>query len=101
MTRFKVYFRVNGSFFPTPGQRAQDVENTHKLITHITATSLQRVRPLMEPGRWAPIQEARGLLRSKDIHPRYLGLTPGDVVEDIEAGKFYLLGFQGYKELEP
>ncbi len=101
MARYRIYFRENASMFPTPGLRACDVPNTHIAISYVNATTLEGAALMMAPGIWAPVAEARELLRAKGLPPRFLGLNVGDVVEDVEAKKFHTLGLSGFEELKP
>ena len=101
MTRYRIHFRENSSAFPTPGLRGQDVRNTHIPITYVEATTIQGAARKMAAGKWAPVGEARELLRSKGLPPRFLGFDVGDVIEDVEAKKFHTLTLSGFTELQP
>ena len=102
MTRYRVYFRINSSYFSSPGLIARDIQNTHVPITYIDADDLMQVFGRMSPGQWAPEEEARELLRSKNCTPRYLGLEPGDVVQEVDRDKYYQLRLDGiFEELMP
>jgi len=64
----------------------------------IEADNLDDVYYKMQGEVWSPNGEARGFIRSKGLE--HTSMSTGDVIEDVEAGKFYMVQFFGFKECE-
>lgn len=101
MKQYRIYFRENNSLFSLSNLLAGDVKNTHVPITYVHVSSLDRIQSAMEPGRWCQAIEAMKLMRSKGLGGRYLGIQPGDVVQDIDKDDFYLLKLDNTWEALP
>lgn len=91
MKQYRVYFRENSSLISPTMLFAGDVKNTHIPVTYVHVTGLGQIRFAMKPGKWCEEVEGMKLMRAKGLNPRYLGIQPGDVVQDVERDNFYLL----------
>lgn len=93
MKQYKVWY---GKFWE--GDRKNQATQEFVELKIIDAEDLEDVFYKMQGEVWSPNGEARDLIHSKGL--THTSMSSGDIIEDIEAQKFYMVDFFGFKDCE-
>ena len=70
---------------------------THRALRCVDVPTMEQVFGYMQGENWSPNGEARPLIEQKGL--KHTSMSVGDVIEDLETGKFYACAFVGFTEL--
>ncbi len=93
MKQYKVWY---GKFWE--GDRKDQATQKYVDLITIEAKNLNDVYVTMQAEVWSPNGEARNLICSKGLN--HTSMSVGDIIEDIEEKKFYMVDSFGFKECE-
>ena len=72
--------------------------NTDVPVRHVEAEDLDTADYQNQGEVWSPNGEARDLIRRKGL--RHTSMSVGDVIEDVGAGRFYIVASVGFDLLD-
>lgn len=101
MRAYLAYYKVNPRFMEDKGLTVATVlsrQGGHfKPVRVFMANDLEGAYFEMQGEVWSPNGEARGLIEALGLH--HTSMSVGDVLHEIETGKFYEVAMSGFRLL--
>lgn len=101
MKVYQVYYKVNPTFMEdkelTVARVVSRMGGHFKPVRILVAEDLEEVYYAMQGEVWSPNGEARPLIEGLGL--RHTSMSVGDVIHEINTGKFYEVAMAGFREI--